>query len=160
MKRIFTIFMTMVMLLGMTQVAMAAEKNPDAFQAAVDVLKSDQKVEETEALPKVDPTEYIPVLMYHHFAVRDMGFGDGITTMQSELEEQIRYFKEQGYTIISMEELDQILAKKEQEKEKKLQESLLSIKKKYGKNAILRGINYEEGATTIERNEQIGGHKA
>ena len=39
-------------------------------------------------------------------------------------------------------------------------ESLLSIKKKYGKNAILRGINYEEGATTIERNEQIGGHKA
>lgn len=50
--------------------------------------------------------------------------------------------------------------KKEQEKEKKLQESLLSIKKKYGKNAILRGINYEEGATTIERNEQIGGHKA
>ena len=117
MKRIFTIFMTMVMLLGMTQVAMAAEKNPDAFQAAVDVLKSDQKVEETEALPKVDPTEYIPVLMYHHFAVRDMGFGDGITTMQSELEEQIRYFKEQGYTIISMEELDQILTKKEQEKD-------------------------------------------
>lgn len=117
MKRIFTIFMTMVMLLGMTQVAMAAEKNPDAFQAAVDVLKSDQKVEETETLPKVEPTEYIPVLMYHHFAVRDMGFGDGITTMQSELEEQIRYFKEQGYTIISMEELDQILEKQENQKD-------------------------------------------
>ena len=50
--------------------------------------------------------------------------------------------------------------RKEQEKEKNLQESLLSIKKKYGKNAILRGISYEEGATTIERNEQIGGHKA
>lgn len=117
MKRIFTIFMTMVMLLGMTQVAMAAEKNPDAFQAAVDVLKGDQQEEETERLPKVEPTEYIPVLMYHHFAVRDMGFGDGITTMQSELEEQIRYFKEQGYTIISMEELDQILAKEEKEKD-------------------------------------------
>ena len=40
--------------------------------------------------------------------------------------------------------------RKEQEKEKNLQESLLSIKKKYGKNAILRGISYEEGATTIE----------
>ena len=50
---------------------------------------------------------------------------------------------------------DYAVLKKEQEKEKKLQESLLSIKKKYGKNAILRGINYEEGATTIERNEQI-----
>ena len=55
---------------------------------------------------------------------------------------------------------DYTALKKEQEKEKKLQESLLSIKKKYGKNAILRGISYEEGATTIERNEQIGGHKA
>ena len=55
---------------------------------------------------------------------------------------------------------DYAALKKEQEKEKKLQESLLSIKKKYGKNAILRGISYEEGATTIERNEQIGGHKA
>lgn len=50
--------------------------------------------------------------------------------------------------------------RKEQEKEQKLQESLLNIKKKYGKNAILRGISYEEGATTIERNNQIGGHKA
>ena len=50
--------------------------------------------------------------------------------------------------------------RREQEKEKNLQESLLSIKKKYGKNTILRGISYEEGATTIERNEQIGGHKA
>ena len=50
--------------------------------------------------------------------------------------------------------------RKEQEKEQKLQESLLNIKRKYGKNAILRGISYEEGATTIERNGQIGGHKA
>lgn len=130
MKRILTMFMTMVMLLGMTQVAMAAEKTPDAFQAAVDVLKSDLKEEDVETLPKVDPTEYIPVLMYHHFAVRDMGFGDGITTMQTELEEQIRYFKEQGYTIISMEELDQILAKKEKEKDTD-GDSGLDLKVKY-----------------------------
>ena len=55
---------------------------------------------------------------------------------------------------------DYAALKKEQEKEKKLQKSLLDIKKKYGKNAILRGISYEEGATTRERNGQIGGHKA
>jgi DNA polymerase V len=44
-------------------------------------------------------------------------------------------------------------------RERKLQETMLSIKKKYGKNAILKGVNLEEGATTIERNNQIGGHK-
>ena len=49
-----------------------------------------------------------------------------------------------------------------QEKEKKerdLQKSILDIKRKYGKNAILKGMNFEEGGTTIERNSQVGGHK-
>lgn len=45
-------------------------------------------------------------------------------------------------------------------KERALQEAILSVKKKYGKNAILKGMNLEEGATTMERNHQIGGHKA
>ena len=45
-------------------------------------------------------------------------------------------------------------------KEKRLQKAMLDVKKKYGKNAILKGTNLEEGATTIERNRQIGGHKA
>lgn len=45
-------------------------------------------------------------------------------------------------------------------KEKRMQEAVLSIKKKYGKNAILKGMNLEEGATAKERNSQIGGHKA
>lgn len=44
--------------------------------------------------------------------------------------------------------------------EKKLQTAMLGIKKKYGKNAILKGMNLEDGATTIDRNKQIGGHKA
>ncbi|MBQ8812932.1 MAG: DNA methylase [Lachnospiraceae bacterium] len=46
------------------------------------------------------------------------------------------------------------------EREKRMQQAVLSIKKKFGKNAILKGMNLEEGATTIDRNEQIGGHKA
>lgn len=45
-------------------------------------------------------------------------------------------------------------------RERKLQETVLSIKKKYGKNAVLKGINFEDGATAISRNSQIGGHKA
>lgn len=46
------------------------------------------------------------------------------------------------------------------EREKKMQQAVLSIKKKFGKNAILKGMNLEEGATTVDRNNQIGGHKA
>lgn len=49
---------------------------------------------------------------------------------------------------------------KELEKERKRQEAILSIRKKYGKNAILKGMNFEEGATARDRNKQIGGHKA
>ena len=48
----------------------------------------------------------------------------------------------------------------ELEREKRIQTALLDIKKKYGKNAILKGMNLEEGATARERNRQIGGHKA
>jgi DNA polymerase V len=46
------------------------------------------------------------------------------------------------------------------EKEKRMQQAVLDIKKKYGKNAILKGMNLEEGATAKDRNSQIGGHKA
>lgn len=45
------------------------------------------------------------------------------------------------------------------EKEKNLQYIMIDIKKKYGKNAILKGMNLVEGGTTIERNGQVGGHK-
>ena len=47
----------------------------------------------------------------------------------------------------------------EKEKEEKLQKTLLDIKNKYGKNAILKGINYLEDATLKDRNSEIGGHK-
>lgn len=46
------------------------------------------------------------------------------------------------------------------EREKKMQQAVLDIKKKYGKNAVLKGMNLEKGAMTVERNKQIGGHKA
>ena len=45
-------------------------------------------------------------------------------------------------------------------KERKVQEALLDIKAKFGKNAILKGLSFEEGATAKDRNQQIGGHKA
>ena len=48
----------------------------------------------------------------------------------------------------------------QREREKRRQQAMLIIKKKYGKNAILKGMNLEEGATARDRNAQIGGHKA
>lgn len=60
------------------------------------------------------------------------------------------------------ETLERENAKKKavREKERKMQEAILAIKKQFGKNAILRGTSFEEGATARERNQQIGGHKA
>ena len=49
--------------------------------------------------------------------------------------------------------------KKREEEERQIQKAMIDIKEKYGKNAILKGMNFEEGGTTIERNGQIGGHK-
>ncbi len=48
----------------------------------------------------------------------------------------------------------------ELEREKRRQQAVIGIKHKYGKNAILKGMNYQEGATTRDRNGQVGGHKA
>lgn len=57
-------------------------------------------------------------------------------------------------------EVKQERERAELEREKKMQQAMLTIKKKFGKNAILKGMNLEEGATAKDRNAQIGGHKA
>ena len=54
---------------------------------------------------------------------------------------------------------EKVEKRKEEQAEKELQKAMIDIKKKYGKNAILKGMNLQEGGTTIERNGQIGGHK-
>ena len=45
-------------------------------------------------------------------------------------------------------------------REKRIQQAILSLRTRYGKNAVLKGMNFREGATTRERNRQIGGHLA
>lgn len=60
---------------------------------------------------------------------------------------------------------DELIAKREKQnaelqKERKIQEAMIDIKSRYGKNSIIKGTNLQEGATSIERNKQIGGHKA
>ena len=46
------------------------------------------------------------------------------------------------------------------QREKNMQKAIIGLKRKYGKNVVLRGMNLEEGATAKDRNSQIGGHKA
>lgn len=58
------------------------------------------------------------------------------------------------------EELRKQQEEKELAREKRMQHAVIDIKKKFGKNAILRGMNLEEGATARNRNNQIGGHRA
>lgn len=69
--------------------------------------------------------------------------------------EQLDFFTDYAAKQAEQEKKDAELAR-----ERKRQEAMLAIKKKFGKNAILKGMNLEEGATARDRNEQIGGHKA
>ena len=72
-----------------------------------------------------------------------------------EMREQMDLFTD--YEALTQQELQE---NKQLEKEKRLQQATLQIKKKYGKNAVLKVMNLEEGANTIQRNKTIGGHKA
>ena len=77
------------------------------------------------------------------------------TEVKKEIYEQLDLFTDYAVQLKKHE-----VEKEKLQKEKQLQQAMLEIKKKYGKNAILKGISYEEGATARERNGQIGGHKA
>lgn len=89
-----------------------------------------------------------------------------ITIVANRLIDENSIIKEENYEQLELF-TDYATQQKEKEaedadtaKERKLQEAMLSVKKKYGKNAMLKGMNLQEGATTMERNKQIGGHKA
>ncbi len=66
----------------------------------------------------------------------------------------------QGLQQLSLFSDDGQQRKAQRKRERQKQQAILSIKKKYGKNALLKGMNFRDGATTRERNGQIGGHKA
>jgi len=86
-------------------------------------------------------------------------------TANRVVREEVR-IKQDSYEQLSLfSDFEEEQKQKEQEekellKERQAQEAILSIKKRFGKNAVLRGMNLEEGATARDRNTQIGGHKA
>ena len=80
---------------------------------------------------------------------------DESSVKKEEVYEQLDLFADYEAQRKKQEEEEAVL-----DREKRMQEAMLSIKKKFGKNAVLKGINLQEGATAKDRNEQIGGHKA
>ena len=84
---------------------------------------------------------------------------DEKTAKQEEVYQQLNLFSDFG-TEGEKKEAEKKAIEEKLQKERRLQEAMLSVKKKYGKNAMLKGMNLEEGAMTMERNRQIGGHKA
>ena len=97
---------------------------------------------------EIDSLCYPLRLAYHYWKVTgDTGVFD--ENWLKAVENILQTFKEQQRK--EAEALD---------RERKIQETLITIKKRYGKNAILKGMNLQEGATARERNSQIGGHKA
>lgn len=79
---------------------------------------------------------------------------------KEEAESKIKYQQIDLFTDYQKLNEKKALEKEQEQDENKLQHTLIDIKNKYGKNAILKGMNLQEGATTIDRNNQIGGHRA
>ena len=95
-----------------------------------------------------------PALLVRRLSISANHLVDEVTARQRQQPEQLDLFTD--YAVQERQRAEQDAA---HAREKKLQEAMLGIKKKYGKNAILKAMNLEEGATAKERNQQIGGHQ-
>lgn len=77
-------------------------------------------------------------------------------------EAKIRRINVEFYNLVGedMQQSNLFQTPEDVERERNLQKAMISIKRKYGRNAVLKGMNLEEGGKAIERNEQIGGHRS
>lgn len=96
-----------------------------------------------------------PNLLVRRLSISANKLSDEAVAKKTQTMEQLDLFT--NYEAIQAEQKEEEAAL---EREKKMQAALLEIKKKFGKNAILKGMNLEEGATALDRNSRIGGHKA
>lgn len=79
---------------------------------------------------------------------------------ESQAENKQQYEQLDLFTDIEVEQEKKAKEKAELEREKRIQKTVIDLHQKFGKNAVIKGMNLEEGATTVSRNKQIGGHKA
>lgn len=92
--------------------------------------------------------------------VRRVNVSANHLTYENEIKEEANYEQLQLFVDYNKRSEDEKREKCKLEKERRIQKTTIELRNKYGKNAILKGINFEDGATTKERNKQIGGHKA
>lgn len=78
---------------------------------------------------------------------------------ESEIDKKITNEQMSLFVDYKQQEAKKLRELNDRKKENDLQHAIINIKKKFGKNAILKGMNLEKDGTTIERNSQIGGHK-
>ena len=96
----------------------------------------------------------------HTLLVRRLSIVANHVIYEKDIPNELEIRQLDFFTDYAAEEKAAQLEKEELEREKSRQKAILAIKNKYGKNAIVRGMNLQEGATAMERNKQIGGHKA
>ena len=83
-----------------------------------------------------------------------------IGEQQAGKKEETQYRQLDLFTDYKALEEQEKQQKELRQKEQRVQQAVLDIQKRFGKNAMLKGMNLQEGATAMERNRQIGGHKA
>mgnify|MGYP000324269976 CR=1 FL=1 len=108
-----------------------------------------------DAVSKLYDRVVDPALLIRRLSISANHLLDENAAQQRETVEQLDLFTDYNAKEEQQEEDAAAHAR-----ERKIQEAMLDIKRKYGKNAILKGLNFEEGATAKERNQQIGGHQA
>lgn len=99
-------------------------------------------------------------IINNHLLVRRITLTANRVIVENSVKKQDAFEQMDLFTDYEKREAEEKKEQQELEKEKKLQRAMLDIKKKYGKNAVLKGMNLQEGATARNRNGQIGGHRA
>ncbi len=96
-----------------------------------------------------------PILLVRRISLSANHIVDEKKAQNNSAFKQLDFFSDYENTVKNEEKEEKAL-----EKERKLQQAMLGLKKKFGKNAVLKGASLQEGATARQRNNQIGGHKA
>ena len=132
-------------------------------KAAHGTANVDKKTSSTTILVKA-AMELYDRIVDSNLLVRRINIAANHVVSEEEASKEVQWGQLDLFSQMTSKETDEhssrVKTPESLEEEKKMQQAMLEIKKKFGKNAILKGTNLEEGATTMERNKQIGGHKA
>lgn len=109
----------------------------------------------TEAILELYDRICNPILL-----VRKLNITTNHIIFEKNIPEKVEYEQMDLFTDYESVERERERVERELERERQAQKAVLEMKKKFGKNAVFRGTDLQEGATTISRNQQIGGHKA